>query len=74
MKHTLKISVSKEPSDGGIVGLRQVTIRDRLLRRLLGGTHNVTVIVPGGSVKKLSIVEEGGGDDEQDERTITDDR
>lgn len=60
MKHTLRISVSKEPSDGGIVGCRHVTVRERLLRFLLGEKRRLTVIVPGDSVKTLSIVEEGG--------------
>lgn len=60
MKHILKISVSKEPQDGGIVGCRHITVRERLLRILLGDKRRLTVIVPGDSVKALSIVEEGG--------------
>lgn len=67
MKHTLKISVSKEPQDGGIVGCRRVTVRERLLRFLLGEKRKLTVIVPGDSVKALSIVEEGGEKREQNQ-------
>lgn len=66
VKHMLKISVSKEPQDGGIVGCRNVTVRERLLRFLLGEKRRLTVIVPGNSVKELSIVEEGGEKLEQD--------
>ena len=66
MKHILKISVSKEPQDGGIVGCRNVTLRERLLRLLLGEQRRLTVIIPGNSVKELSIVEEGGEKLEQD--------
>lgn len=66
MKHMLKISVSKEPRDGGIVGCRNVTVRERLLRLLLGEQRRLTVIIPGNSVKELSIVEEGGEKLEQD--------
>ncbi|MBS3985641.1 MAG: hypothetical protein KGZ66_08535 [Selenomonadales bacterium] len=66
MKHMLKISVSKEPQDGGIVGCRNVTLRERLLRLLLGEQRRLTVIIPGNSVKELSIVEEGGEKLEQD--------
>jgi len=62
----LKISVSKEPRDGGIVGCRNVTVRERLLRLLLGEQRRLTVIIPGNSVKELSIVEEGGEKLEQD--------
>jgi hypothetical protein len=65
MKHTLKISVSKEPLGGGIVGCRHVTVRERVLRLLLGDKRRLTVIVPGDSVRTLSIVEEGGEDLEQ---------
>lgn len=65
MKHTLRISVSKEPPDGGIVGCRHISVRDRLLGFLLGKKRRLTVIVPGDSVKTMSIIEEGGKSDEQ---------
>lgn len=67
MKHALKISVSKEPIDGGIVSCRQVTLREKLLKRLLGDKRKLTVIVPGDSVGTLSvheIDEEGGAENE----------
>jgi hypothetical protein len=67
VKHILKISVSKEPQDGGIVGCRHVTVREKLLRILLGDKRRLTVIVPGDSVKALSIVEEGGENREQNQ-------
>lgn len=67
MKHILKISVSKEPQDGGIVGCRHITVREKLLRILLGDKRRLTVIVPGDSVKALSIVEEGGENREQNQ-------
>jgi len=40
-EHNLKISVSKEPKDGGIVSYRNITIRERLLRFLLGEKHKL---------------------------------
>jgi len=67
MRQTLKISVSKEPPGGGIVGCRHVTMRERLLRLLLGDKQRLTVIVPGDNVKTLSIVEEGGESGEQNQ-------
>jgi hypothetical protein len=63
MKHTLQISVSKAPPDGGIAQCRNVTVRERLMRLLIGDKRRVTVIVPGDSVRSLSIVEEGGKSD-----------
>jgi len=65
MRHRLKISVSKEPTGGEIVGCRHVNIRERLVRFLLGDKQRLTVIIPGDSVKTLSIVEEGGENGEQ---------
>ena len=66
MKHKLKISVSREPKSGGIVACRNVSLRERLLTRFLGGKERMMVIVPGSSVETLSITElaEGGVTDE----------
>jgi len=60
----LKIGVSKEPPDGGIVSCRRIDLRERLLRSLLGEKRRLTILVPGDSVKSLSIEEEGGEPDE----------
>ena len=46
MKHKVRISVSDKPQTGGIVTCRNVTIRDRLLRFLLGDKSKVTVLIP----------------------------
>jgi|CZCA01.1.fsa_nt_gi hypothetical protein len=71
MKHNLKISVSKEPQTGGIVSCRNVTIRERILRFLLGDKRRVTILIPGDSVEELSICEmtKGGNDLEQNKIT-----
>ena len=62
MKHTLKISVSKKTVNGGIVACRNVSVRERFLRFLLGDKQRLTIIVPGDSVRELAISEvmEGG--------------
>lgn len=62
MKHNLKISVSKKPVSGGIVSCRSVSMRERLVRFLLGEKQRLTIIVPGDSVRELAISEvmEGG--------------
>lgn len=64
MKHTIRISVSREPPDGGIVGCRQVTMRERLMRLLLGNQRRLMVLVPGDSVTEMSIIEKGGNSGE----------
>ena len=62
MKHNLRISVSKEPQTGGIVQCRNITLREKLLTKLLGQPNKVMVLIPGNSVSTLSITEiqEGG--------------
>lgn len=62
MKHTLNISVSKKPVTGGVVSYRNVSIRERFLRFLLGSKQKLTIIVPGDTVQELAICEirEGG--------------
>lgn len=57
MKHNLKISVSKKPTEGGVVRCRRVTMRERLLHYLFGEKRRVMVIVPGDSVECVSITE-----------------
>lgn len=63
MRHNLKISVAKEsplplvPDSGGIVHCRKVALRERVLKCLLGEVRRVTIIVPGDSVKALSLQE-----------------
>lgn len=64
MKHNLSISVSKKPIDGGIVRCQRRTIREQLLRYLLGEKRSVTVIVPGDTVECVSITELPDGGDE----------
>lgn len=69
MKHNLRISVSKYPQSGGIVTCRNVNIRERFLRFLLGDMQKLTILVPGDTVQELSICEtkEGGKSHEQNQ-------
>lgn len=71
MKHKLKISVSKNPQTGGIVTCRNVTIRERFIRFLLGDKQKLTILVPGDTVQELAIseIKEGGLNHEQNQTT-----
>ena len=62
MEHALKISVSNKPVNGGVVACRHVSVRERLLRWLLGNKTRLTIIVPGDSVSELAISEIGKED------------
>lgn len=62
MEHTLRISVSREAAEGGIVNCHNISMRERLMCFLLGDKRRLTIIVPGDSVRELAINEvmEGG--------------
>ncbi len=57
MRHNLKISVSKRPQSGGIVRCKNITLRERILRLLLGEKQKLMILIPGDSVDSLSINE-----------------
>lgn len=62
MKQRVSISVSAEKGSGHLAAVRSVSVRERILRFLLGGKEKVTIIVPGDSVEELAIrkLNEGG--------------
>lgn len=45
-KHKLRVNLSEEPADT-LVSVRTVSLRERLLAKLLGRKQRVTVLVPG---------------------------
>ena len=52
IQHRLKLHISKDiPADPGIVATKTVPIRERLIRFLLGNRRQVTLVVPGDSVR-----------------------
>ena len=57
MANKVSISVTKHPRQDGVVSMRNVTIRERLLRLLLGKPHHLMVIAPGKDVQQLQIIE-----------------
>lgn len=61
MKHNLKISVSRELKAGGLVSCRTISLREKLLSRLLGNKQKVMVLIPGNSVSTVSITEISDG-------------
>lgn len=64
-KHSLNLHISPEIArDPGVVGAKTITMRERILRRLLGPRHKVTIIVPGESVDRIDITERKKADDD----------
>ncbi len=66
MKHKLKVSVSKEPKTCGIAAVRKVSVRERLLRLLLGEMRRVIVLIPGDKVDEIAISEEVKTDEREE--------
>ena len=56
-KHKLRINLSDEPSADALVFTRTVSLRERLLAKLLGRKQRVTVLVPGNQVGSVEILE-----------------
>ncbi len=61
MRQNLKISVVKDHANGGAVTCRRITVRERILRFLLGTPQRLTVIVPGDTVDEIAISEVSKG-------------
>ena len=57
MANKVSISVAQHPRQEGVVSMRNITIRERLLRLLLGKPHHLMVIAPGKDVQQLQINE-----------------
>ena len=55
MKHGLIIKVAKKVPNAGIVAVRQKTVRERILKKLLGDPIKMTVLVPGDNVDEIEI-------------------
>jgi hypothetical protein len=67
MANKIAISVAKQPHQDGVVNIRQIAIREKLLRLLLGNPHHLMVIAPGKDVQQLEINEVKEDSDERNE-------
>ncbi len=59
MEHDLTISIAKKPKSDGVVNMRSISVRERFLRSLLGKKCQLTIIVPGDTVREIEIKEAG---------------
>lgn len=60
MRHQLNLDLAAREK---VVGLRRVTLRERLARLILGETKDFTLVVPGDSVDQVIITPHGDDDD-----------
>lgn len=55
MSHHLHLDLAAPANRQKVVGLRKVTLRQRVARLILGDRETVAVIVPGDSVDQVTI-------------------
>lgn len=60
MRHQLNLDLATREK---VVGLRRVTLRERLARLILGEPKKFTVVIPGDSVDQVTITQHGDDDD-----------
>lgn len=57
VRHKLRVTLTPEPTENSVVGFGRITIREKILTRLLGPRHRYTILVPGESVDEVTITE-----------------
>ena len=55
MKTKLKISLTKKPDKDSVVSIKNISIRERILRFFLGERLNVVILVSGGMIEDIEI-------------------
>lgn len=60
MRHQLNLDLATREK---VVGLRRVTLRERLARLILGEPKKFTMVIPGDSVNQVTITQHGDDDD-----------
>ena len=56
MGDNVKISISRKPQAGGIIHMKQVCLRERVLRWLYGVRQKILVLAPADEVEQVEIV------------------
>lgn len=67
MKQKLRIKVSKIKEEGSF-NLRRLSVRERILKFLLGNPSELTVLVPGKDISEISISTDEKGEDDARKR------
>ena len=64
MRHHLNLDLADHQPREKVVGLRRVTLRERLARLILGGSRTFTVVIPGDSVDQVTITQHSDEDND----------
>lgn len=71
MKQKLAIRVGKQLADSRSLAIKNITMRERLLRLILGKSVGISIIVPGDKVNDVEISRIGGQRHGTNETTTT---
>jgi hypothetical protein len=63
MGDNVRISVSHKPQTGGIIQMKPVCLREKVLRWLFGVEQKILVLAPADEVEQVEIVKGGMNDD-----------
>lgn len=55
MKPNLSLTISKKPSTNGIMSVKQISIREKVLRFLFGKKVDIAIFVPGDQIDEVII-------------------
>jgi len=55
MKNRLKAVISRTPKTDGFAAVRQISVRERILRLLLGKANGIIVLIPGEQLDELVL-------------------
>lgn len=62
MRHNLNLNLGSQVDREKVVGLRNITLRERFARFLLGDKKKFTIVVPGDSVDQVTITQKSEDD------------
>lgn len=61
-KHRLRVTLTDHPEPDAAISARHISIRERLMTRLLGAKQQFTVLVPGDQVDRVEIIHRSNDD------------
>lgn len=60
MRHNIKVRVN--PDTDSVIRVREVRLRDQIVRRIFGKNQRYAVLIPGTSVDEVTIIENDADD------------
>lgn len=55
MKPNLSLTISKKPSTDGVVSIKKISVREKILRFFFGKKVDIAIFIPGDKVDEVII-------------------